>query len=194
MKTLPGGGHQNWTAMDKVVFFWNGWEPLFRIVVVGTLTYLSIIFILRISGKRTLAKMNAFDFVITVALGSAYGRILTAKQVSLAEAVTTFALLAILQFIVSKLENKSSWFYQLVTSQPTLLYYRGQFMEGAMRKQRVRKDSLLGTVRKNKFSSLEQVEAIILETDGSLSVIKKQAQTDQTTYKSIIHRQDLEEK
>ena len=165
-----------------------------RTVVVGTLTYISIITILRISGKRTLAKMNAFDFVITVALGSAYGRILTAKQVSLAEAITTFALLAILQFVVSKLENKSKWFYQLVTSQPTLLYYRGQFMESAMRKQRVRKDSLLGTVRQNKFSSLEQVEAIILETDGSFSVLRKQEDTDQTTYKSIIQRQDLDEK
>lgn len=179
--------------MDKVVFFWNGWEPLLRTVVVGTLTYISIILILRISGKRTLASMNAFDFVITVALGSAYGRILTAKQVSLAEAATTFLLLALLQFIVSKLENKYSWFYQLVTSQPTLLYYQGQFVEKAMRKQRVRKDSLLGAIRKKRFSSLDEVEAIVLETDGSLSIIKKSESSNQSTYRRIIHRQDLEE-
>lgn len=180
--------------MDDVVYFWNGWEPLLRTVVVGTLTYISIIFILRVSGKRTLAKMNAFDFVITVALGSAYGRILTAKQVSVAEAVTTFALLALLQLIVSKLENNSRWFYQLVTSQPTLLYYRGTFLEKAMKKQRVRKDSLLGTVRKKKFSSLEEVEAIILETDGSLSIIAKASKTDQSSYKDILNRQNLDEK
>lgn len=178
--------------MDKVVFFWNGWEPLLRTVVVGTLTYISIIFILRISGKRTLASMNAFDFVITVALGSAYGRVLTAKQVSVAEAITTFVLLAVLQFVVSRLENKSSWFYQLVTSQPTLLYYRGQFIDKAMRKQRVRKESLLGAVRKKKFSSLEEVEAIVLETDGSISVIKKSPDTDKSSFGSIIERQDLQ--
>lgn len=178
--------------MDDVVFFWNGWEPLLRTIVVGTLTYISIIFILRISGKRTLAKMNAFDFVITLALGSAYGRILTAKQVSVAEAITTFALLALLQFIVSSLENKSRWFYQLVTSQPTLLYYRGRFLDKAMRKQRVRKESLLGTVRKKKYSSLEEVEAIILETDGSLSIIGKSPQTDQSSYQELIARQQLE--
>ena len=179
--------------MDKVVFFWNGWEPLLRTVVVGTLTYISIIVILRISGKRTLATMNAFDFLITVALGSAYGRILTAKQVSLAEAVTTFMLLALLQFVVSKLENKYQWFYQMVTSQPTLLYYKGEFLEKAMRKQRVRKDSLLGAVRKKRFSSLEDVEAIVLETDGSLSIIQKQEQSDQSTYRRIIHRQEIQE-
>lgn len=180
--------------MDDIVYFWNGWEPLLRTVVVGTLTYISIILILRISGKRTLAKMNAFDFVITVALGSAYGRILTAKQVSVAEAITTFALLALLQFVVSSLENKSRWFYQLVTSQPTLLFYRGRFLEKAMRKQRVRKDSVLGTVRKKKFSSLDEVEAIILETDGSLSVISKAPHTNQSSYQSIIDRQNLNEK
>ncbi|WP_224997289.1 DUF421 domain-containing protein [Cesiribacter sp. SM1] len=180
--------------MDNIVFFWNGWEPLLRTIVVGTLTYFSIIFILRMSGKRTLASMNAFDFVITVALGSAYGRILTAKQVSVAEAVTTFLLLAVLQFIVSKLENKSRWFYQLVTSQPTLLYYRGQFIEKAMRKQRVREDSLLGAVRKKKFSSLNEVEAIVLETDGSISVIKKSSETNQSSYRSIIERQELQKK
>lgn len=163
-----------------------------RTVVVGTLTYISIIFILRISGKRTLAKMNAFDFVITLALGSAYGRILTAKQVSVAEAITTFALLALLQFIVSSLENRSRWFYQLVTSQPTLLYYRGRFLDKAMRKQRVRKESLLGTVRKKKYSSLEEVEAIILETDGSLSIIGKSPQIDQSSYQELISRQQLE--
>ena len=163
-----------------------------RIVVVGTLTYISIIFILRISGKRTLAKMNAFDFVITLALGSAYGRILTAKQVSVAEAFTTFALLALLQFIVSSLENRSRWFYQLLTSQPTLLYYRGRFPDKAMRKQRVRKESLLGTVRKKKYSSLEEVEAIILESDGSLSIIGKSPQTDQSSYQVLIARQQLD--
>ncbi|AHM63486.1 hypothetical protein D770_26215 [Flammeovirgaceae bacterium 311] len=178
--------------MDSIVYFWNGWEPLLRTVVVGTLTYISIIVILRVSGKRTLASMNAFDFVITVALGSAYGRILTAKQVSVAEAVTTFILLALLQFIVSKLENKSRWFYQLVTSQPTLLFYRGRFIDKAMRKQRVREDSLLGAVRKKKFKGLDEVEAIVLETDGTISVIKKSSGTDQSAFRSIIERQDLQ--
>lgn len=180
--------------MDKIVFYWNGWEPLLRIVVVGTLTYISIVFILRLSGKRTLGQMNAFDFLITVALGSAYGRILTAKQVSLAEAITTFALLALLQFIVAALENKYKWVFKLVTAQPTLLYYRGEFLEKAMRKQKVRKESILSAVRKKNFSSLDEVEAVVLETDGSLSVIKKLEGTDQSAYKPLLDRQDLEGK
>ncbi|EMR03450.1 DUF421 domain-containing protein [Cesiribacter andamanensis] len=174
--------------MDDIAFFWSGWAPLLRIVVVGSLTYVSIIAILRLSGKRTLASMNAFDFVVTVALGSAYGRILTAKQVSLAEAITTFALLAVLQMMLSRLESKN-WFHQLITAQPTLLFYRGRFMEKAMQEQRVRKDALLSAVRQNKLSSLEEVEAIVLETDGSVSVIQRSDRSDQSAYQPLVDRQ-----
>lgn len=47
---------------------------LLRILVVGPLAYLLLIVILRISGKRTLARMNAFDFVVTVVLGRPWRR------------------------------------------------------------------------------------------------------------------------
>ena len=85
--------------MDKVVFFYGGIEPLIRIVVVGTLAYLSLLILLRISGKRTLAQLNAFDFVITIAIGSTLGRLITAKGVSLAESVMAFLTLISLQYL-----------------------------------------------------------------------------------------------
>ena len=53
--------------------FFNSWYDLFRVVVVGTLAYAALMVILRTSGKRTLAKLNAFDFIVTVALGSTLG-------------------------------------------------------------------------------------------------------------------------
>ena len=43
-----------------------GWESLLRTLVVGTLAYVALIAFLRVSGKRTLSKMNTFDFVVTV--------------------------------------------------------------------------------------------------------------------------------
>ena len=167
--------------MDKVVFFWNGFEPLLRIVVVGTLTYIGIILVLRVSGKRTLLSMNAFDFIITIAMGSAFGRILTAKQVSLAEALVTFVLLVGLQFIITWLETRSEKFASFVTGNPTLLYYQGQFLERAMKKQRVRKAEMLAAARAKKLENMNQVEAIILETSGSLAVIKKSKKSGEGT-------------
>ena len=52
--------------MEDVQFWWDGWEPLARILLLGTLGYLTLIALLRISGQRTLAKMTPFDFVIKI--------------------------------------------------------------------------------------------------------------------------------
>lgn len=172
--------------MDKTIFFWNGFEPILRILVVGTLAYIALVMILKISGKRTLAKMNAFDFIITVTIGSAFGRVLTAKSVSITEAVTAFILLAVLQTLFAYFETHSDLFKKVVTSQPALLYYKGEFQNRNLKKARLDRTELLGAVRKKGFGTLQEVEAIILESDASFSVIGKSKDGDGSTYKSIV--------
>ena len=58
------------------MYFFNGWGNLLRVIVVGLLAYATLIFFLRISGNRTLSKMNAFDLIVTVALGSTLATVL----------------------------------------------------------------------------------------------------------------------
>lgn len=158
--------------MSDVTFFFGGWAPILRIIVVGTLAYGAMIALHRISGKRTLSRMNAFDFLITVALGASFGRILTARNVALAEAITTFALLMGLQLAVTVLRQRSRRVEQLVTASPTMLYYRGEFLRSQMRQERITDDELSDAVRQSGFGSFEGVEAIILEADGKLAVVK----------------------
>lgn len=170
--------------MNKVVFLYQGIEPLTRIVVVGTAAYFSLVFLLRVSGKRSLAQLNAFDFIVTVALGSILGRGITAKGMSLAENVTAFVTLLGLQYIVSWLTVRFSSFENVITATPSLLYFRGQFLHKAMREQRVTKSQLLAVVRANKINSLQAVDAIIMESAGTLAVIKKE--TDEESVVSTI--------
>ena len=61
------------------------WFGLLRVLVVGTAAYAALVLLLRASGKRTLAKLNAFDLVVTVALGSTLATVLLSKDVALAE-------------------------------------------------------------------------------------------------------------
>ncbi|MEQ9001552.1 MAG: DUF421 domain-containing protein [Coleofasciculus sp. B1-GNL1-01] len=166
--------------MDKVVFFYGGIEPLIRIVVVGTLAYISLLLLLRISGKRSLAQLNAFDFVVTIAIGSTLGRLITAKGVSLAESVIAFLTLLSLQYVVSWLTVRSSPFQNVVTASPSLLYFRGQFLHKAMQQQRVTQVQLLAAVRENRIASLQNVEAIVMESTGTIAVIKKETVGEQT--------------
>ena len=154
-----------------VNFFFDGWEPIVRILVVGTAGYVALVFLLRASGKRTLAQMNSFDFVITVALGATFGRMLTARSTPLVEAVTAFALLICLQFLVSSVQTRSRSFASLITAAPTLLYHRGQLQRSALRRVRLTEDEVRAAVRRQGAGSLEEVGAVVMESDGSLSVV-----------------------
>ena len=110
--------------------FFDSWFGLLRVLVVGTLAYLALVVLLRIFGKRTLAKLNAFDLVVTVALGSTLATVLLSKSVALMEGLLAFVLLAGLQYVVAWLSVRFQGFSDLVKSEPTLLLHRGQFLRG----------------------------------------------------------------
>lgn len=157
--------------MTSIMFFFAGWAPIVRIIIVGIAMYVALIFFLRISGSRTLSSMNAFDFIVTVALGSVFGRALTAKSVALAEALVAFGLLVALQYMVTWIQIRWPFFSRVVTNPPSLLYFRGEFIDESLRRQRVTKSEVQTAVRKNQFGSLDEVEAVVLESSGKFSVI-----------------------
>ena len=157
--------------MERI--FFDGWSVLLRTVVIGVLAYASLIVFLRVSGKRTLSKMNAFDFVVTVALGSTLASILLDKDVVLAQGALAFALLVGLQFLISWSSVRSGWVRRLVTGEPSLLLYRGELLPDALRKTRVNEDELRAAVRSEGLAALEEAEAVVLETDGSFSVVPR---------------------
>lgn len=152
--------------------FFDSWFALMKIIVVGTCAYIALVALLRVSGKRTLTKMNAFDFVVTVALGSTLATVLLSKDVALAEGVTAFALLIFLQYAITWLSVRSSAVNKFVKSEPQLLFYKGEFLSKAMKQERVTAGEIESAVRAANIALLEQTEAVVLETDGSLSVVK----------------------
>lgn len=152
--------------------FFSGWDSLVRTLVVGVLAYVALVVFLRISGKRTLSKMNAFDLVVTVALGSTLATILLAKDVALAEGMLAFALLISLQFVVTWSSVRARWVRRLATGEPLMLLYCGEMLPGALRKARVTRDEVRAAVRSSGSGSLDNVYAVVLETDGSFSVVQ----------------------
>ena len=73
--------------------FFDSWTGLLRVLVVGGVRHSALILFLRLSGKRTLAKLNAFDLVVTVALGSTLSSVILSKSVALLEGLLAFSTL-----------------------------------------------------------------------------------------------------
>ena len=144
---------------------------LLRILVVGPLAYLLLIAILRVSGKRTLAKMNAFDFVVTVALGSTLATVLLSKDVPLTEGLLGFAVLAVLQFAIAWLAQRVLPVEAAIKATPRTLLCDGQIDQAALLDERVTVEEIKAAVRKGALGDLRDAAAVILETDGSFSVI-----------------------
>lgn len=151
----------------------DGWDSVLRTLVVGVLAYITLVVFLRISGKRTLSKLNAFDLVVTVALGSTLANVLLNNDVALADGVLAFALLISLQFIVTWSSVRVRWVRRLATGEPLLLLYRGQYLPLALRKARVTEDEVQAAIRSAGIGSLYKVQAVVLETDGSFSVVER---------------------
>ena len=162
--------------------FFDGWDSLIRTVVVGVMAYGVLVIFLRISGKRTLAKMNAFDWVVTVALGSALATILLDKDVALAQGALGLALLIGLQFVVAWSSVRRRWVRSLVAGEPSLLLYRGSFLRDAMQRERVAEEDMHSALRSSGVASPSEAEAVVLETDGSFSVIpRSENRSDQSS-------------
>lgn len=164
--------------MDDLAFLYRGWEPIARIVVIGLAGYVTLLLLVRVGGQRTLAQLTPFDVLITVTLGSAFGRVLTAENVGLAEVFAVLALLVALQWLVALLRERVPPVARLLRPPAILLVYRGEPDRRAMRRQRVTEEDLSVAARESGLGTLDDVHAMVLEADGALSVVPSGQQGD----------------
>lgn len=155
---------------DRTVF--NSFSALLHTLLIGSLAYLAVVLLIRLSGKRTLSKWNAFDFIVTVAYGSILATTVLSVQTSLLQGVLGIVVLIVLQFLLTWLAVRTPFVQQLIKGEPQLLLFEGEFLSDALQRERVTEGEVMAAVRSEGISALEAVYAVVLETDGSFSVIE----------------------
>jgi uncharacterized membrane protein YcaP (DUF421 family) len=171
----------------------DSWTGLGRILIVGTLAYAALVLLLRISGKRTLTKLNAFDLIVTVALGSTLATVLLSSSVALAEGVAALALLILLQYLIAWLSVRSPTFQSLIKSEPRLLMHRGRYLYGAMKAERITREEILAALRASGAADVSRIAAVVLETDGTLSVIPEADPSGDVATLDTVRRRDRDQ-
>jgi uncharacterized membrane protein YcaP (DUF421 family) len=164
--------------------WFSNWSELLRIVLVGAAAYLTLVIVLRTSGKRTLAKLNAFDLAVTVALGSTLATIFLDKSVSWAEGAVALGMLALLQFVVAEITTRTGG-RSIVTATPTLLVQDGHLLEDRLRQQRMTAAEVRQAVRSSGVGDLALVAAAVLESDGTVSVVARQQAGDLSALQDV---------
>lgn len=158
-------------------YLFDSWASLLRVVISGVGAYICLIFFLRIAGKRVLAKMNAFDLVVTVSLGSTLATIALSQDVTLAQGLLALALLIGLQFAITWSSIRVPWLRTFITGEPALLLYHGKFIDDTLLRERITEAEVHAAVRAAGILALDAVEAVVLETDGSISVVRRGEET-----------------
>lgn len=122
--------------------------------------------------------MNAFDFLVTIALGSCLASVALNKNIALAEGALVYFTLIFLQFIITWTSVRVKLVKKLVTGQPALLLYKGELLGDAMKRERITIEEIYVAARANGIANLNEIEVIVLETTGDLTVISKLEKTN----------------
>ena len=160
-------------------------NPFLETTIVGIIAYAAIIIFLRVSGKRTLAKWNSFDFVVTIAFGSVLASALISTKDTFGKGIYAFALLVLFQYVITWVAVRSSAVQKLIKSEPSLLLYRGKMQYDVMKKERIAEGEILAALRAEGVSAIEDADAVILETDGSFSVLQNIDDSSASALKDI---------
>lgn len=150
--------------------FYKDSITLVRVAITTIVGFLILFLFVRISGKRTLSKLNAFDFVVTVALGSTLSYMMLGL-VPIVEGAIVLFLIILMQYGFAWSARSSKKMERLINSIPTLLYYNGTFIQEAMSKEAVTKEELHAAVRRAGIEYIAFVKAIVMEINGEITVI-----------------------
>ena len=151
--------------------WFDSWSETLRVALIGPLAYASLVLFLRLSGKRTLAKLNAFDFVVTVALGSTLATVLLSSDVSFAEGTLGLALLIAFQYLIAVASQRLPAVRRLVKSEPQVVMRNGALLHDVLRRERLNVEEVHQALRQSGIAEMAEVAAVVLETDGSFSVL-----------------------
>ena len=151
--------------------FFDSWGSVARILIVGALAYLIMVAIVRVSGKRTLSQLNAFDLIVSVSMGSVLATTITSTDLTLVDGIVGFAVLAGMQCLVAWVSSKKPSARTVITANPTVLVRDGELLHEQIADNRLVESEILQAIRANGTGDVAEVRAVVLETDGTLSVI-----------------------
>lgn len=154
--------------------FFKDWQSLHHVAICSLVGYLALFIFIRISGKRTLSKLNAFDFVVSVTLGSTLSSMILAK-VPILDGMVAVIIIIALQFVLAKLARESESMEKMINSKPTLLFYNGEFLENEMSREVITKEEIFSAIREFRIEKISDVRAVVMELNGELTVVKKSA-------------------
>ncbi|TLS35078.1 DUF421 domain-containing protein [Pseudalkalibacillus caeni] len=135
--------------------------------------FVTLYILARILGKKLISQMTFFDFVAGITIGTLTGAIITTKGLMAVKGLYALALFTLLAIVLDVIALKAFRGRKILNDEPTIVIKDGKFLGQGMGRARLNLDQLLMQLRKKNIFYLDEVEIAFLETDGTVSVLKK---------------------
>jgi uncharacterized membrane protein YcaP (DUF421 family) len=142
--------------------------------------YVALLIGLRLMGKRELGQMTVFDLVVILLLANAVQNAMVGPDTSLWGGLIAALVLLSLNKVVAKLRLQHATWGRFLEGTPTVLVQGGQFLDPALRKEGVEREQVLTAMREHGIGELSDVQLAVLEPDGSISIVPKEARMIRT--------------
>ena len=147
---------------------------MLEVIVRVALSFLVLLILTRIMGRKEISQMTFFNFVSAITIGTLSGALVTDKTLSVGNGVIALLAWSIFTIIIGVVTIKSKRTRQIIDGEPVIVVKEGKIMEEALLKVRLDVDSLKASLREKDIFSLMDVDYAIFETDGKLSIMKKE--------------------
>jgi uncharacterized membrane protein YcaP (DUF421 family) len=151
-----------------------------EIVLRSAVVYIALFAGLRLMGKRELGQMTVFDLVVVLLLANAVQNAMVGPDTSLWGGLIAATVLLVLNKAVAMLRLHGDAWGRFLEGTPTVLVQSGQFLDPALRKEGIERVQVLMAMREHGIGEIEEVQLAVLETDGSISVVPKEARMIRT--------------
>ena len=150
-----------------------GCKNMFSAFIRTILIYIFLTVTMRIMGKRQLGELDVGELVITILLSDIASLPITNPDKNLISALIPIATLAALEILTSTLILRSAFAKKLLSSKPSMLIFHGRLDKKALRRARISIEDLISQIRQNGIYDLSEVDYVILEENGKMSIIPK---------------------
>jgi len=152
---------------------WSPSLPLAHFLIRGVVVYIAILLLMRLGGKRQVGQMGTGEFVTVLLISNAVQNSMNGGDNSITGGILLAAILVILSGIVSYLTFKSRRMENFLQGRPRLLIHGGKLIEKNLDKEFISLTDFKTILRKQGLHDLNEISEAVLESDGSVSVIRK---------------------
>lgn len=159
---------------------------IFEIAFRSLVVYLFIVVGIRIFGKKELSQLSIVDLAFILLISNSVQNAMVGGSISLEGGLIAAATLFIANHLFENLLFRSQKLSKWVQGEPVMLVYRGRVKEENMAKAKISIDDLEAAVREHGIKSIRDADLVILERDGTMSVLGENFK--QTSKKRKSHR------